>query len=96
MLKTTKSDDTLPRLYAKPPLSSDIKRRGLSPLVHDTKSYTNGSTFKRDNNSDGEDDFMRQQKLKVILILIIYELKICSFRRQVDLIVRLIQQIDLL
>jgi hypothetical protein len=70
MLKPTKSDDTLPRVYGKPPFSSDTKRRGVSPLVHDTKPYTNGSTFKRNNNSDGEDDYMRQQKLKVISVLI--------------------------
>jgi hypothetical protein len=66
MLRPTKSDDTLPRLYTKPSITSDIKRRDVSPLVHDTKSYSTGSLSKRYNHSDDEDDFNRQQKSKVI------------------------------
>ncbi len=65
MLKPTKNDDMLPRLYTKPPITNDIKRPGMSPLVHDTRSYTNGSFSKR-HNSDDEDDLYGQQKSKVI------------------------------
>ena len=60
-LKPTKSDTTLPRLYSKPSSTYDTKRRDVSPLVHDTKPYTNGSTWKRDNHSDDEDDYLKQK-----------------------------------
>ena len=62
MLKPTKTDETLPRLYPKLSTNSDTKKRGVSPLVHDTKSYTNGSRFKRDENSDDEDDYRHRQQ----------------------------------
>jgi len=66
ILKPSKSDDMLPRLYTKPLGTNDTKRRDMSPLVHDTKLYTTGSLSKRTNHSDDEDYFNQQQKSKVI------------------------------
>ncbi len=71
VLKPSKSDDILPRLYTKPLVTNDTKRRDMSPLVHDTKLYTTGSLSKRNNHSDDEDYFNRQQKSKVIVLLIL-------------------------
>ncbi|CAF1224485.1 unnamed protein product [Rotaria sordida] len=63
-LKITKSEDMLSRFSPKLSITNDTKRRNLSPLIHDTKSYTNGSLSKRDNVSDDEEDYYGQQKLK--------------------------------
>ncbi len=57
MLKPSKSEDMLPRLYTKPSVANETKKRHISPLVHDTKSYKNSSSLKHDdNNSDGDQD----------------------------------------
>ncbi|CAF0976467.1 unnamed protein product [Rotaria sp. Silwood1] len=64
-LKLTKSEDMLPKFNTKSSITSDTKRRNMSPLVHDTKSYTNGSLSKRDNVSDDEEDYYGQQKSKL-------------------------------
>lgn len=64
-LKSTKSDDTLLKLYTKPSIANDTKRRNISPLVHDTKPYTYGSLSKRDNVTNDDDDLYNQQKSKV-------------------------------
>ncbi|CAF4535226.1 unnamed protein product, partial [Rotaria sp. Silwood2] len=63
-LKLTKSEDMLPRFSTKSSITNDSKRRNMSPLVHDTKSYTNGSLSKRNNASDDEEDYYGQQKSK--------------------------------
>ncbi|CAF3692529.1 unnamed protein product [Rotaria socialis] len=64
-LKLTKSDDMLSKLHSNSSILSDSKRRNMSPLVHDTKSYTNGSLSKRNYGSDDEDDIYKQQKPKL-------------------------------
>ncbi|CAM4789774.1 unnamed protein product [Rotaria magnacalcarata] len=64
-LKLRKSDDMLSKLHSKSSIVSDSKRRNMSPLVHDTKSYTNGLLSKRNNGSDDEDDLYKQQKPKL-------------------------------
>ncbi|UJR21281.1 hypothetical protein I4U23_024373 [Adineta vaga] len=65
LLKATKSDDTLSRLNTRTSLTNDLRRRDVSPLVHDLRSYTNGSSFKRDNyNDDEEQNFNYSQKSK--------------------------------
>jgi len=67
-LKRAKSDDMLPRLNSKSLITTDTRRRDVSPLVHDTKSYTNGSSSKRGNISDDdEENFNPHQNSKVIL-----------------------------
>ncbi len=68
-LKMTKSDDMLPRLNTKSSITSDTKRKTVSPLVHDTKSYTNGSLSKRDHVSDDDEDSYGQ-KSKVCFLFI--------------------------
>ena len=65
-LKPAKSETTLPKLYSKPSSTYDTKRRDVSPLIHDAKPYSNGSTFKRDNHSDDDDDDYSRQKSKVL------------------------------
>ncbi|CAF3709253.1 unnamed protein product [Adineta steineri] len=66
-LKLARSDDILTRLNTKSSLTGDTKRRDVSPLIRDTKSYTNNSSLKRDNNSDDDDeDYNRLQKSKPI------------------------------
>lgn len=59
-LQPARSESTLPKLYSKPSSTYDIKRRDVSPLIHDAKPYSNGSTFKRDY-SDDEDDYLKQK-----------------------------------
>jgi hypothetical protein len=65
MLKLSKNDETFPRLNTKSSVINETKRKGMSPLIHDTKSYSNGSLSKR-NDDDDDDDFNHQQKSKVI------------------------------
>jgi hypothetical protein len=77
-LKTTKSDDMLPRLYTKPSITNDTRKRDMSPLVRDTKPFTNGSISRRDKGSD-DDDFNRQQKSKVNLFYRNFEKTTYSF-----------------
>jgi hypothetical protein len=64
--KSTRNDDMFPKLNTKSSIIGDTKRRDISPLVRDTKSYSTNSLSKRNVGSDNEDDYTRQQKAKVI------------------------------
>ncbi|CAF0874381.1 unnamed protein product [Adineta ricciae] len=56
VLKSTRSDDILSRFNTRTSLANDSKRRDVSPLVRDLKSYTNGSSsHKHDNYSDDDE-----------------------------------------
>lgn len=66
-IKTTKPDDISSRSFTKPTFSNDALKR-TSPLINDIKPYSSGSTIKRDNFSDEDDDLYGKQKSKVIYL----------------------------
>lgn len=53
--KTSRFDETLPRLSTKTSLTNSTRKRDVSPLVHDTKFSTYGSSIKKSYGSDDDD-----------------------------------------
>ena len=74
-----KSDDTLPILQAKSSTMNDTRRRNMSSIVYDTKSYPTSSPSKRDSASDDEGNFDRQEKSKVTFYFYLKTIGIFSF-----------------